>query len=73
MAKKTVLKQLLSKYAPMSVLMAEGIKVDQAVLGSDKVDYVDNETEETGVVEEAEMIPEETVNKVADILKGDGK
>jgi recombination protein RecT len=36
MAKKTVLKQLLSKYAPMSVLMAEGIKVDQAVLGSDK-------------------------------------
>jgi hypothetical protein len=34
---------------------------------------VDNETEETGVVEEAEVIPEETVNKVADILKGDGK
>lgn len=42
MAKKTVLKLLISKYAPLSVEMRDAIKVDQAVLrGEDKADYVD--------------------------------
>lgn len=42
MAKKTVLKLLISKYAPLSVEMRDAIKVDQAVLrGEDNADYVD--------------------------------
>lgn len=42
MAKKTVLKLLLSKYAPLSVEMQNAIKVDQAVLSeNDSVNYVD--------------------------------
>lgn len=48
MAKKTVLKQLLSKYAPMSVEMQMGVQADQAVIhvddeGNETLDYVDNE------------------------------
>lgn len=44
MAKKTVLKLLLSKYAPLSVEMRDAIKADQAVIsGNDSVDYVDAE------------------------------
>lgn len=44
MAKKTVLKLLLSKYAPMSIQMQEAIKSDQAVINSDGSQrYVDNE------------------------------
>ena len=44
MAKKTVLKLLLSKYAPLSVEMQSAIKADQAVLKSEEnVEYVDSE------------------------------
>lgn len=44
MAKKTVLKLLLSKYAPLSVEMQNALKVDQAVVsGDEKYDYVDNQ------------------------------
>lgn len=44
MAKKTVLKLLLSKYAPLSVEMQSAIKADQAVLKSEEnAEYVDNE------------------------------
>lgn len=44
MAKKTVLKLLLSKYAPLSVEMQSAIKADQAVLKSEEnVEYVDRE------------------------------
>lgn len=45
MAKKTVLKSLLSKYAPMSVEMQSAIKADQAVYrdASMTEDYVDNQ------------------------------
>lgn len=43
MAKKTVLKLLLSKYAPLSVEMQSAIKADQAVLkNEDSVEYVDD-------------------------------
>ena len=47
MAKKTVLKQLLSKYAPLSVEMQRGVIADQAVIeDADSMDvtYVDNQT-----------------------------
>lgn len=44
MAKKTVLKLLLSKYAPLSVEMQSAIKADQAVLKSEEnAEYIDNE------------------------------
>ncbi len=43
MAKKTVLKLLLSKYAPMSIQMQDAIKSDQAVINADGSQrYVDN-------------------------------
>lgn len=47
MAQKTVLKSLISKYAPMTTEMSEAIKYDQSVIrmddnGVENVDYVDN-------------------------------
>ncbi len=54
MAKKTVLKLLLSKYAPLSVEMQTAITSDQAVFKeADKPSYVDNEVEEA----QAEELP----------------
>jgi len=50
MAKKTVLKMLLSKYAPLSVEMQKATQLDQAVINTnnetldvESFDYVDNE------------------------------
>lgn len=44
MAKKTVLKLLISKYAPLSVEMRDAIKADQSVMQKpDSYDYVDNQ------------------------------
>lgn len=50
MAKKTVLKNLLSKYAPLSVEMQSAIKYDQATVINENGDarYVDNEQPMTG-------------------------
>lgn len=42
MAEKTVLKRLLSKYAPLSIEMQEAIKADQAVITEEGEEYVDN-------------------------------
>lgn len=66
MACKTVLKNLLSKYAPMSIEMASGIKYDQAVIregkdNAEEVAYVDNEPQQ-------KEISAEQQNKAADIL-----
>lgn len=46
MAKKTVLKLLLSKYAPLSVEMQTAVKFDQAVIRGEEAIYVDNAPEE---------------------------
>lgn len=44
MALKTVIKQLLSKYAPLSTEMINAVKYDQAVINSDgEPEYVDND------------------------------
>ena len=52
MARKTVLKQLLSKFAPMSVEMQDAAKFDQGVLGeNNSVRYIDNE--ETAAIPES--------------------
>ncbi len=42
MASKTVVKLLLSKYAPMTIEMQTAILADQAVIDGDKYTYVDN-------------------------------
>lgn len=44
MAKKTVLKLILSKWAPLSVQMQEAHKADQAVLTEQGARYIDNQS-----------------------------
>lgn len=61
MAKKTVLKLLLNKYAPMSVEMQQGVTVDQAVINdyeNMEVDYIDNKGVETAEIIIEELTPE---------------
>lgn len=52
MAKKTVLKLLLSKYAPLSVDMQTAITHDQAIITEQGVQYVDNTSVDEAVAEE---------------------
>lgn len=47
MAKKTVVKLLLSKYAPMTVDMQKAQLADQAVIKDDTFQYIDNDSEES--------------------------
>lgn len=47
MAKKTVLKLLLSKDAPLSTDMVRAIEADQAVIDGEKTTYADNKPETT--------------------------
>lgn len=50
MAEKTVLKRLLSKYAPMSVEMQMATKYDQGIIrDNDNVEYMDNPQNETNI------------------------
>lgn len=60
MAKKTVLKMLLSKYAPMSIEMQSAIKADQAVYKDETMteEYLDNQP-----TQEEEQIAEEIKTK----------
>ena len=65
MAKKTVLKLLLSKYGMLSIEMQTAQKVDQAVIKEvDKdnieVEYVDNEQNTTDISENANETPQGT-------------
>lgn len=57
MARKTVLKLLISKFAPLSVEMRDALKADQSVMQKpDEYDYVDNQeqpTDETAVSDTA--------------------
>jgi recombination protein RecT len=61
MAHKTVLKLLLSKYAPLSVDMQKAIVADQAVIHdaeAEDITYVDNHEEEKPIEEKKEDIKE---------------
>lgn len=60
MAEKTVIKKLLSKYAPLSIEMQESIKYDQSVINDNGVEYIDNADIE---------IIEENNKKVAKLFK----
>jgi recombination protein RecT len=59
MAQKTVLKLLLSKYAPLSADMQKAIETDQSVIIDDQVEYPDND--------EAEIINQDIEEKMQDM------
>jgi recombination protein RecT len=67
MARKTCIKLLLSKYAPMSVQMQSAIKADQAVITEQGERYIDNEPQQVTIP--AEQASKAT-DKVTDMLKG---
>ena len=78
MAKKTVLKLLLNRFAPLSVDMFNAVQADQSVIkGNGKLDYVDNsksqltELAESAMVEDAEV--EEIADNVQEIASDDEK
>ena len=65
MAKKTVIKLLISKYAPLSVEMRDAIKADQAVMQKpEEYDYVDNQEQEAPQTEAAKAKAEEVKAKM---------
>lgn len=65
MAKKTVIKLLISKYAPLSVEMRDAIKADQAVMQKpEEYDYVDNQEQEAPQTETAQAKAEEVKAQV---------
>lgn len=69
MYEKTVIKRLLSKYAPLSIEMEQAIKSDYAVLGeNDSVRYIDNEEDAIDMEKAAEI-----ANKFADFEEVDEK
>lgn len=56
MAKKTVLKLLLNRFAPLSIDMQNAVQADQSVLhGDGKLDYVDNSRNQLTEVAQAAM------------------
>lgn len=56
MAKKTVLKLLLNRFAPLSIDMQNAVQADQAVLhGDGQLDYVDNSRSQLTEVAQAAM------------------
>ena len=62
MAKKTVLKLLLGRYAPLSVEMQQAVKYDQSVIRDESgtPDYVDNDVEDV----EAVVVKEDDENGI---------
>lgn len=68
MAKKTVLKLLLNRYAPLSVEMRNAITADQSVISEKGEEYVDNQIEETQTEEIAQKAIEQS-KETLDIVK----
>lgn len=59
MARKTVLKALLSKYAPLSIDLQTAMESDQATVTEDAYSYVDNdEDKRASIMERLEIKPE---------------
>lgn len=70
MAKKTVLKLLLSKYAPLSVEMRDAIKADQSVMQKpDEYDYVDNQEQPAPEPSASAKAKAEKVKEQMDAMK----
>lgn len=59
MAKKTVVKLLLSKYAPLSVEMVSAQQADQAVITQEGTRYIDNTDMAEEVTEESAAIADQ--------------
>ena len=68
MAKKTVLKLLINRYAPLSVEMRSAITADQSVITEKGEEYVDNQDEVTTSDEIAQKAIEQ-IKKNIDIVK----
>lgn len=75
MAQKTIIKALLSKYAPLSVDMRTAVESDQAVIDNNALRYPDNEATIDGVAGDAmdiedvaDLSTEEGINEA--LLKG---
>lgn len=67
MAKKTVLKLLLNRYAPLSVDMQNAVQADQSVLrGDGKLNYVDNSRDQLTEVAESAMAEDVESEDIAD-------
>lgn len=67
MATKTVLKLLLSKFAPLSVEMQKAVLVDQAIIKDDKaneIEYVDHIEVVEAIEEKKERLKEGKQNKI---------
>lgn len=70
MAEKTVLKALISRYAPMSVELQQAIKYDQSVVsidpvtGDEDIKYIDNPEEE-----KVETISKDEIKEVAGMIE----
>jgi recombination protein RecT len=73
MAKKTVIKMLLSKYAPMTTDMAKAQEADQAVINDKGYKYIDNKkitASETAIEKEKDRVKDHIANaKTIDDLK----
>lgn len=66
MAKKTVLKLLLNRFAPLSVDMKEAVQADQSVIhGEGKLDYVDNSTDQLTEIAMESAVTEEVTSEEA--------
>ncbi len=65
MAEKTVLKRILSKYAPLSVEMKDAVLADQSVITEHGQKYVDNvqDVDAEEVTEEVNEEKKEKANK----------
>jgi recombination protein RecT len=61
MASKTVLKLLLSKYAPMTPTLARAVEADQGVIEGEKITYPDNQ--KLSAPEQAAQIEQERIVK----------
>lgn len=67
MAKKTVLKLLLKRFAPLSIDMEKAVQADQSVLrGDGKLNYVDNSRDQLTEVAESAMAEDVESEDVAD-------
>lgn len=72
MARKTVLKLLLSRFAPLSVDMQQAVQADQAVLhGEHKFEYVDNEPTTKSTLDLAREAMAEVDAEVVDTETGE--
>lgn len=67
MAKKTVIKLLISKYAPMSVELQQAINSDQGVIDQDgNVQHLDNQQDNTP---SARIVPDENFQEFLDAIE----